>query len=94
MWLAEQHVAVARGAFVNPDGAKTLLGDYWKVWLTERQLAPSSRVTYAADGRAHILPVFGPPTARKPPPQRASGLVQPGPRRVAPRTANTILAVL
>ncbi len=77
VWLAEQHVAVARGAFVNPDGAKTLLGDYWKVWLTERQLAPSSRVTYAGHGRAHILPAFGSPTARKPPPQRASGLVQP-----------------
>ena len=30
IWLAEQHVAVARGAFVDMGGAKTLLGDYWK----------------------------------------------------------------
>lgn len=92
VWLAEQHVAVARGAFVDLAGAKTLLAVYWKVWLAERQLAASSRETYAAHGRKYILPAFG---------HRALGSLRRNELQawtnrlpVAPRTAKTILAVL
>jgi integrase len=92
LWLAEQHVAVGRGAFVSPNGGKTLLRDYWSVWIEERPLAATSRQTYEAHWRRYILPAFG---------QRTLGSlrrneIQAWANRlpVGPRSAATILAVL
>ena len=92
VWLAEQHIAVARGAFVSPSGAKTLFRDYWKIWLAESQLRPSSRDTYEAHGRSHILPAF----ARRSIGSLRRNEVQAWANRlpVKPRTAKTVLAVL
>ena len=39
VWLAEQHVSVARFTFINPTGGDTLLRDWWMVWLAEKDLA-------------------------------------------------------
>jgi integrase len=92
LWLSEQYLSVAKGAFVNPAGAKTLLRDWWKVWLAEARLDPSSRETYEAHGRRHILPAFG---ARELGSLRRNEL-QAWVNRLplAPRTAKTVLAVL
>jgi integrase len=92
VWLAEQYVSVARGAFVNPDGARTLFGDWWKVFLAERQLRPSSRQTYELHGKNHILPAF----AHRPLGSLRRGEIQGWVNRltVGPRTAQTVLAVL
>jgi integrase len=92
VWLAEQHVAVARGAFVSPTGAKTLYRDYWSVFLAESHLRPSSVETYQAHGRRHILPVFG----HRPLGSLRRNEIQAWVNRlpVAPRTTQTILRVL
>jgi integrase len=91
VWLAEQHVAIARGAFVDPSGGRTLLADYWAVWLAERPLRPSSRQTYELHGRKHILPAFG----HRPLASLRHNEIQAWVNRlpVGPRTAKTILAV-
>ena len=83
---------MARGAFVSPSGAKTLFRDYWKIWLAESQLRPSSRDTYEAHGRSHILPAFG----HRPIGSLRRNEVQAWANRlpVKPRTAKTVLAVL
>jgi integrase len=92
LWLAEQHVAIAKDVFINPRGAKTLLREWWPVFMSERHLAPSSRETYEAHARKYILPAFG---------HRELGAlrrneIQAWANRlpVKPRTAKTILAVL
>ena len=92
LWLAEQHVAIAKDVFVNPKGSKTLLADWWTVFMRERHLAPTSRETYQGQWSRYIGPAFG---------HREIGSLRRGEIQawanrlpVAPRTARTILAVL
>jgi integrase len=92
VWLAEQHVAVAKDVFVNPNGAKTLFRDYWRVFLAESHLRPSSLETYEAHGRRYILPAFGHRPMGSLRRNEVQGWVNRLP--VAPRTAKTILAIL
>lgn len=91
LWLAEHHVNVGKGAFVHPNGAKTLLRDYWRKRMAEAQLRPSSTDTYWQHWRNHIEPQFG---------HREIGSIRRGEIQawinrlpVAPRTAKTVLAV-
>ena len=76
---------------VSPSGAKTLLRDYWKLWLAESHLRPTSRETYERHGKNHILPVFG----HRPLGALRRNEIQAWVNRlpVAPRTVVTILAV-
>jgi integrase len=92
VWLAEQHVAVAKNVFVNPKGSKTLLRDWWAIWISERHLAPTSRETYQGHGERYILPAFG---HREIGSLRRSE-IQSWVNRLplAPTTAKTVLAVL
>jgi integrase len=92
LWLAEQHVSVARFTFINSTGADTLLRDWWATWLAGADLRPTSRVTYESHGRLHILPVFG----HRPIGSLRRSEINSWVNRLplAPRTATTILAVL
>jgi integrase len=92
LWLAEHHVHVGRGSFVSPAGAKTLLGDYWKIRMAEGHLRPSSAETYQRRYDRYIGPKFG---------HREIGSLRRGEIQawanhlpVAPRTAANILGIL
>jgi integrase len=92
LWLAEQHVAIAKDVFVNPKGGKTLLREWWPIFMQERHLAPTSRETYEGHWTRHIAPTFG---------HRELGSLRRGEiqswanrLQVGPRSAKTVLAVL
>jgi integrase len=91
LWLSEQHVTVARGGFIDPKGADTLLRDWWPVFFSEAQLKPRTREAYESAWRNHILPHLGhrPISLRR---NEVQAWVNRLP--VAPRTAETVLAVL
>jgi integrase len=92
LWLAEQHVAAGKGVLVDPRGPKTLVGEWWKVFMAERHLAPTARQTYQRHWKNHIAPTF----AHRQLGELRRGEIQSWVNRlpVAPRTAGTILAVL
>ena len=92
VWLAEAHVALAKGTHLDPRGPRTPLGAYWGAWITEARLAPTSRQCYAVWGEKHILSAFG---------NRELGSLRRGEIQawanrlpLAPRTAATVLRIL
>jgi integrase len=91
LWLAEQHVAAGRGVLVDPRGPKTLVGEWWKVFMAERHLAPTSRQTYERHWKKYIAPAF----AHRQLGSLRRGEIQAWVNRlpVGPRSAGTILAV-
>jgi integrase len=91
LWLSEQHVAVARGGFIDPKGADTLLRDWWPIFFSEAQLKPRTQEAYESHWRNHILPPLGhrPISLRR---NEIQAWVNRLP--VAPGTAETVLAVL
>jgi integrase len=91
-WLAGHHVAAHRGALVDPRGHRTTLGDWWKAFITERDLAPTARQTYQRHWKNHIASAF----AHRQLGSLRRGEIQAWVNRlpVGPNTAGTVLAVL
>lgn len=59
-WLSTVEADILRGAWVDPAGGRTGLGDYSRPWLTRRtDLRPATRAKYNHLLENHILPMLG-----------------------------------
>ncbi|MEV4472901.1 site-specific integrase [Nonomuraea sp. NPDC049504] len=96
---AERHLNLmeadkARGNYIDPNGAKTILSVLAKTWLESHTADPSTRTIYEGYWRVHIAPRFG---------GREIGAIRPSDirawlkqleRKLAPSTAGRVLALL
>lgn len=58
-YLRDQEARMVRGEWVDPDAARTTLGDYYEAWETRQPWRHSTRAAVGSAWRNHIAPTFG-----------------------------------
>lgn len=58
-WLAERHVEIVQGQWLDPDRGRVPLSAYAGKWIIEHRISPRTRDLYESVHRLHIEPFLG-----------------------------------